>query len=171
MNAQMKRRLSRTFWGAALAAGALYLPSAQAAKGATSKTVFESELQDQELTANFDVNRDLGRAWIDVKLIPYNQGDDAPDPQVFNEAVDGLYYDQASKQVIYRNGKTRVVCAEDSSFLWTTSLKETGQCRLNVSSEARKVDDGFHVRDETVGKVVFEVSSSPAAAVSSRSGE
>ncbi len=130
MNAQTKRKLSRTFWGMALAAGALCLPAAQAAKGPISKTIFERELQDEELSAHFDVNRDLGRAWIDVQLTRYSEGDEAPYPTVFNEEVDGLSYDQASKQVIYRNGKTRVVCAEDSSFLWTTSLKETGQCRL-----------------------------------------
>ncbi len=168
MNAEMKRKLSRTFWGVALAAGALCLPAAQAAKGPISKTIFERELQDEELSAHFDVNRDLGRAWVDVALTPSDQGDEAVDPTVFNEAVDGLYYDRASKQVIYQKGKTRVVCAEDSSFLWSTSLKETGQCRLRVSSEEQKLDDGFHVRNETVGKVVFEVPSSRAMAVSSR---
>jgi hypothetical protein len=77
-------------------------------------------------------------------------------PEVVRRALDGLYYDPASKQVIYRNGAKEIVCAEDSSFLGVTSLKETGRCELRLSSETRRIDDGFKVREETVGKVLFE---------------
>jgi hypothetical protein len=79
---------------------------------------------------------------------------------VIPRGLDGLYYDQTRKQVIYRNGSNQVVCAEDWNFLGSTSLKDTGQCRLSLSSETRKVDDGFSGREETVGRVVFDA---PAA--------
>ncbi len=143
----------------ALAVGAFYLPAALAAQGAISKTVFERVLQNEDLTAHFEVNRDLGRAWIDVELTPESPGSyiAAHEPEVLPRAVDGLYYDQASKQVIYRNGTNRVVCAEDSTFLWGKSLKETGQCPLSVTSETRQVDDGFNGHQEIVGKVVLEL--------------
>ena len=171
MNAQTQRKLSsrKMAFRVVLAVGALYLPVALAAKGAIAKTIFERPLQNEELTAHFDVNRDLGRAWIQVEV-----SEDLPagyaqsrEPEVFPRAVDGLYYDQASKQVIYRNGTTRVVCAEDSTFLWGKSLKETGQCPLRVTSETRQVDDGFNPHQETLGKVLLELPSSSAAAVSS----
>ncbi len=145
------------FRNMAFAVGALYLPAALAATGPLTKTVFERRLQDEEVTAHFDANRERGRAWIAVEVIPFSQGDGAQEPEVFPRAVDGLYYDQASKQVIYRNGSSRIVCAEDSTFLWTVSLKETGQCRLRVSSETLKLDDGFDGREEIVGKVALEV--------------
>jgi hypothetical protein len=145
--------------GGVLAAQALYLPTALAGEGVLSETVFERALhQDEQLSAHFDVNRELGRAWIDVDLTPESEGEVAQVSEVFNESVNGLYYDAASRQVIYRNGMARAVCAEDASFLWMKSLKETGQCQLRVSSETRKVDDGFHVREESLGKVVLQVS-------------
>jgi len=154
----------------ALAVGAFYLPVALAAKAGISKTIFERALQNQELSAHFDVNRDLGRAWIEVELTQDSPGIYivTQEPEVFPRAVDGLYYDQASKQVIYRNGTTRVVCAEDSTFLWGKSLKETGQCPLSVTTETRQVDDGFNGHQETVGKVVLELPASSTQPVSSK---
>jgi hypothetical protein len=133
------------------------LPALSAAApkaGAVSKTVFERPLNSKDLdAAHFDVDRDLGRAWIDVVLIGDYTVDE--EPEVVRQKLDGLYYDPARKQVIYRIGAKRIVCAEDSSTLGITSLKDTGQCQLRLSSEKRKVDDGFHVDEETVGKVVF----------------
>jgi hypothetical protein len=140
----------------------LVLPALSAAATAApengpivSKTVFQRPLDGEDLdAAHFDVNRDLGRAWIDVELMPDYTTDEQP--EVFQQHLGGLYYDPARKQVIYRNGTQHVVCAEDSSFLGHTSLKETGQCKLRLSSEKRPVDDGFNVEQEIVGTVVFE---------------
>jgi hypothetical protein len=121
-----------------------------------SKTIFERPLDNEDLAAHFDVDRDVGRAWIDVVLTSSDYP--AREPEVIREALDGLYYDPARKQVIYRNGAKGkgIVCAEDSSILGVTSLKDTGQCQLRLSSQTRKVDDGFRVDEENVGTVVFE---------------
>ncbi len=119
-----------------------------------SKTVFEKPVDNKDLAAHFDVDRDLGRAWIDVVLTSSDYP--ARDPEVVREALDGLYYDPARKQVIYRNGAKGIVCAEDSTFLGITSLKDTGRCQLLPRSETRKVDDGFRVEEKSVGTVVFE---------------
>jgi hypothetical protein len=160
MNAKInKKPLSKSI---AFTAVSFFLPAALAAPAPASETVFERTLQNESLAAHFDVNRQLGRAWIDVELTPLDGGE-IQDRRVIPEALNGLYYDQARKQVIYRNGLAGVVCAEDSSFLGTTSLKDTGQCRLSVSSEIRRVDDGFNGREETVGRVVFELPSSRQA--------
>ena len=123
--------------------------------GVVTKTVFERPLNSKDLdAAHFDVDRDLGRAWIEVVLISDYAVDE--EPEVVRQTLDGLYYDPARKQVIYRIGAKRIVCAEDSSILGVTSLKDTGQCKLRLSSEKRRVDDGFKDDEETVGKVVFE---------------
>ncbi len=136
--------------------GALFLSAAFAAPSTAGTIVFEKPLQSEDLTAaHFDVNRQLGRAWIDVELTPTTITE-AQESEVIPRGLDGLYYDQTSKQVIYRNGLGQVVCAEDWHFLGSTSLKDTGQCRLSLSSEKRTVDDGFQGRQETVGRVVFD---------------
>ncbi len=138
---------------------ALCLTPVLAAAATASQTVFEKPLHNESLAAHFDINRQLGRAWIDVELIS-NTPSEIPDSHVVPEALSGLYYDPVRRQVIYQTGTSGIVCAEDSSFLGTTSLKETGQCQLRVSDETRRVDDGFNGREETVGSVVFEAAPS-----------
>jgi hypothetical protein len=127
---------------------------APGAAGDVSQTVFERPLNHENLTAHFDVDRALGRAWIDVMIEPSDYP--SREPIVVRRKIDGLSYDSTRKAVIYQNGKQNVVCAKDSSFLGMTSLNVTGQCILRTSSETRKVDDGFTPKDESVGKVVFE---------------
>ena len=134
---------------------ALFLTPALAATAPASEKVFERSLHNESVAARFDVNRQLGRAWVDVELTSTTPSE-IPESQVVPQALNGLYYDPVRRQVIYRTGTSGIVCAEDSNFLGTTSLKETGQCQLRVNAETRKVDDGFNGREETVGSVVFE---------------
>jgi len=133
---------------------ALLLSPVLTAAAPASQTIFEGRLQNQDLKAHFDVDRKLGRAWVDVELTSNSLSDVSS--EVIPRGLEGLYYDQARGQVIYRNGATGIVCAEDSSFLGLRSLKDTGQCQLRVSSETRRVDDGFDGQQEMVGKVTFE---------------
>jgi hypothetical protein len=121
--------------------------------------VFEAPLNDwnQKVSADFAANRELGRAWIDVGVESTNPvGDEPSEPEVTSKAVEGLYYDSARKQVLYRTATETVVCAEDATFLWRTYLKKTGQCLVIPRIEQRKMDDGFNIRERTVAKVVFQ---------------
>jgi hypothetical protein len=127
---------------------------------------FEAPLDDwnQGISANFAANRELGRAWIDVRIDPTNPiGEELSAPVVIPKAVEGLYYDPARKQVLYRTATETVVCAEDATFLWSTYLKNTGQCLLSSRTEQRKMDDGFKIRERTVATVVFEARTSSAS--------
>ena len=135
----------------------LVVPLAGTANAA-QQIVFEAPLENrgQEVSANFAVNRELGRAWIEVQVETPYQGEEPSVGEVISKAVEGLHYDPARKQVVYRNGTETVVCAEDATFLWRTYLKNTGQCLLTPRSEQRQVDDGFNIRNQTVAKVVFE---------------
>jgi len=120
--------------------------------------VFEAPLDNwhQEVSADFAVNRELGRAWIDVKVTTESLSEAPPTEEVIMKMVEGLYYDSAHKQVLYRSASEPIVCAEDATFLWKTYLKSTGQCLLNPRTEQRKVDDGFSTVDKTVAQVVFD---------------
>src|SRR5215471_7654667 len=101
--------------------------------------VYETPLaSDHQISASFGVNRELGRAWVDVVVRPLWSGSeptfDPPTPW----QVDGLYYDSAQKQVLYRTATGPVVCAEDATSLGGTYLKSTGNCRLIPSTEQRR---------------------------------
>ena len=126
--------------------------------------VFEAPLDNwnQEVSADFAANRELGRAWIDVQVESNALGEEPPDREVISKKVDGLYYDPARKQVLYRTATETIVCAEDASFLWRTYLKSTGQCVLMPRSEQRKIDDGFRIREQTVATVVLDVQGASA---------
>ena len=142
-----------------LAICALEIASSAGAAQAAQITVFERPLEnwDRDVSAAFAVNRELGRAWIEVQVDPINIGEEPPAPVVIPQRIEGLYYDPARKQVLFRTATGTVVCAEDAKLLWSTYLKSTGQCSLTSVSEQRKVDDGFNVAERKVGKVVLEV--------------
>ncbi len=116
----------------------------------------------QLVSVSFAVNRELGRAWVDVQVQSGGSSSEpAFDPPI-EKQVDGLYYDSARKQVLYRTATGPIVCAEDATALWATYLKSTGNCRLIPITEQRKIDDGFDVREQTVARVVFDVQATGA---------
>ena len=141
-----------------LTMGALVVGSFLGVANAAPVIVFEAPLDKwhQDVSANFAVNRKLGRAWIDVKVTTETNSEAPPPTEVMMRMVEGLYYDSARKQVLYRTASEPIVCAEDATFLWMTYLKSTGQCQLNPRTEQRKVDDGFDTLEQTVAQVVFD---------------
>jgi len=126
--------------------------------------VYEAPLDNsnQQISADFAVNRKLGRAWVDVEVQPSMSGSEPLFIPPVERQVDGLYYDSARKQVLYRTAAGPIVCAEDATTLGETYLKDTGNCRLIRSTEQRSFDDGFDVREEPVAKVVFDAQTSTA---------
>ena len=135
--------------------------------------VFEAPLdnRNQEVSAVFAANRDLGRAWVDVQLDAYSGSEGLPGRDVISRLVEGLYYDSARKQVLYRTASDIIVCAEDATFLGSTYLKSTGQCLLTPRTEQRKIDDGFRIRERTVVKVIFDAQTSTASGRAGASNE
>lgn len=144
---------------------ALVVASFVRVANAAQVVVFEAPLDNwnQEISASFAANRELGRAWIDVQVETTHSGEEPMDRQIISKAVKGLYYDSSRKQVLYRIGTEAIVCAEDAGFLWTTYLKKTGHCLLTPRIEPRKMDDGFRIREQTVAKVVFDAQTSTAS--------
>jgi hypothetical protein len=134
------------------------LPAAAAdSKPATDadakKKVLQQKTEDQYVSAYFGVNRNLGRAWVEVAVAPFV---DTPQRDVIaRKMIKGLYYDAERKAVIYQQGAKETVCATDWHFLLSTSLKTTGNCDLKVTTRARNIDDGFNVDKEPVTKVTL----------------
>src|SRR4051812_48084374 len=157
-------------WKIGIFVFASYLGIASAAPVAVLEAPLDTP--SQQVTADFGINRELGRAWVEVRLEPIDSlGDTVPAPRVIARQVDGLYYDRARKQVLYQLGSEVIVCAEDSNFLWFTSSKSTGKCLLTASREQRTVDDGFGIHEQAVSMVLLDLETaggSQHAAVSKR---
>jgi len=117
------------------------------------KKVYQEKIGDAYVSAYFGVNRDLGRAWVEVAASPWI---DVPQREVVaRKSVKGLYYDPNRKAVIYQRGGEETVCATDWRFLLSTSLKDTGNCELKVSMKDRSVDQGTTVEKEPLTKVTL----------------
>ncbi len=116
----------------------------------------------EAISANFAVNRKLGRAWVDVAVQSGASGSEPQFAPPIQRQVDGLYYDSDRKQVLYRTATEPIVCAEDATTLGQTYLKSTENCRLIPSTGQRLIDDGFDVHEQTVAKVVFDAQTSIA---------
>jgi hypothetical protein len=125
--------------------------------GAAPIVVLDAPIEESEtVTAKFDYDSQLGRAWIDIDEVD-NQYEETPVATV-QRKVDGLSYDSENNQVLYRKGDRSIVCAEEKSFLGIGSLSNTGNCPLRVSVEERTVDDGFRPEKQSFVKVTFDPS-------------
>lgn len=82
-------------------------------------------------SVNFAVNRDLGRAWVDVGVQSNPSGSEPSFDPPIERRIDGLYYDSARKQVLYRTANGPIVCADDAG----SHLNDTGNCKLIASTE------------------------------------
>src|SRR5258708_30852710 len=116
--------------------------------------VYEAPVDESnhQISAEFEVNRELGRAWVDVGVQGGMTGSEPLFLPPIERHVDGLHCDSARKQGLYRTSNGPIVCADDVGG----TLKNTGNCRLTESTEQRSVDDGFDVRQEAVAKVVLD---------------
>ncbi len=101
----------------AVLAGALPVAAADGSSGTepvVKRKVYQRPLSDEYVTANFGVNRNLGRAWIEVAASPWV--DDQQRDIIVRKNIRGLYYDPDRKAVIYRHGATETICAEEESL-------------------------------------------------------
>jgi len=106
-----------------------------------------------DVKAEFEVNRELGRAWIRIEFAE-SRNTEGPSPvKAVRKAVEGLSYDPNTKSVVRRTGAGTIVCAEDVQFLWLKSLKTTGNCPIRVFKEERIADDGFETSEQTIVRV------------------
>ena len=119
--------------------------------------VLDAPIDEAEsVSAKFDYDSKLGRAWIDIDEVD-NRYEETPVATVMKK-VDGLSYDSETNQVLYRTGDRSIVCAEEKSFLGIGALYNTGDCQLKVSVEERTVDDGFHPEKQSFVKVTLDPS-------------
>ena len=118
-----------------------------------------------EVTTTFGVNKELGRAWIEVTVVEQlsSWGGEEGDYRTtsYKKRSPGLAYNSELKEVFYQSPTQRVVCStlEKRRFLFFTfeDIVETGNCPIKVVKETREEDDGFEVRTQDVHKVSLQV--------------
>jgi len=126
--------------------------SRSAAPGAPV-VVYDAPLDEfQSVNAKFDIDPELGRAWIDVESV---DSEFQTTRSTVSRKVDGLSYDPESKQVIYQAAGSQIVCGEATSLLGMTRVRATDNCPLVVSYENRTIDDGTRPSAQMFAKVTL----------------
>jgi hypothetical protein len=108
--------------------------------------IFETKNHsDYGVETTFEVNKELGRAWVNVSLSE-SWGDDTTydDTRV---KVEGLSYDAETKSIVLnRNGET-IVCGVIYNRRWVIdiggSVRQTKRCTFTVKKFNVTEDDGF----------------------------
>ena len=118
------------------------------ANASSDVLVYSQRLDRQHQSGmSYEVKRDLGRAWINLKFwqspISEDDNNEWSEPAV----VPGLSYSPESRSIVFKQDDgTTVVCAtlvrHKFIFSWT-SIDATGNCGVTRSEEVAKViDDG-----------------------------
>lgn len=144
----------RTFRSWMICAGiALGLPAAASASGsADAVKIYEADAASvSQAVKHFAVNRELGRAWIEITLYSPSPGDDGATPAVERVRVPGLRFDAERSAVVYEAGGQVVECARvetRKALLGTRDrIQPTGQCALSGRTVEARVDNGFEMED------------------------
>ena len=96
----------------------------------------------------FEINPQLGRAWVNMKF------DEVGDGPVFYDQrvqVAGLSYNATSNEILLDVEGTQIVCATVKINFFGVHIKNTGKCTFAQKLYNVKVDNGYEV--ETIQKL------------------
>ena len=123
-----------------------------------------SKFQTEKPTidTSFAANTELGRAWIVLNMTASTSvnGDEASLPgETIKVKVDGLSLDPSSGNIVFGKDQDAVICATPKKhFLGrNTFYKNTQNCKIQVSLDTKKVDDGFALKKESVANIILDV--------------
>lgn len=115
-----------------------------------------------EIQTEFKVNKDLGRAWVNVMTITdyWDEDEDITDNYI---KVEGLSYDKDTQEVVYTEQEATVVCASIRSrgrgIFRHLRMDNTSECSFRIATEFKDVDDGFYVRTKKYDVVYLDIPS------------
>ena len=128
---------------------------------ANSVLIFETRASGiDELLPEFEINKSLGRAWVNVVERQY--WGDSSTYQDNRVLVEGLSFDMDEKVVTFeKEDGERVVCSKLYNRRWVIdiggSLNDTGRCKFSVKNHAIEIDNGFEIRKVKMLQVFLNV--------------
>jgi hypothetical protein len=99
--------------------------------------------------SQFEVNEELGRAWVKVTLVAWHP-DDAGDAQSFRVKVPGLSYDADSGSIILTRDGEITECArveERGRSVFRRKVIEEKKCEISGRWKRVTYDDGFEIQE------------------------
>lgn len=138
---------------------------------ARATSIAEVSLEDSKFLAEkpvvdttFAADRDTGRAWIVLNLTSATgavvAGHEFGVPgENIKVRVDGLLLDPGTGDIVFHQGGEATVCAyaKKRRVFRANYYKSTRNCKVDVSLDTKKVDDGFTLKRESVANVFLNV--------------
>ncbi len=126
---------------------------------ALEKPIVElSHSNSLEYTTRFDINKDLGRAWVVVTQIDDSFDEDTYETD-FRVKVEGLSYNTETKEIIFIDKKgIESVCGrlkEKRSFFRPERLTLTSNCKIDKEIVTVEYDDGFIIKNVLKARFYF----------------
>lgn len=142
-----------------LLAIALALTSLVASADVIKLTEFKNNRDLELYRTTYRVNKELGRAWIEVTISDYKHDElHYSDVRV---KIPGLSYSAELNGVVYNMNGEEVVCGTFYNARWTIdmgmSFKATGRCNISTSNYVKKVDDGFNIKNVKMTEVILTI--------------
>lgn len=105
--------------------------------------------QAYSYSPTLEINKDLGRAWVNISFITTGDGPVYSDERV---KIEGLSFNPTTSQIQLDVEGVQIICAnvKTSRFLGTT-IKPTGKCTFNQKFYTVNVDNGYEI--EKVQKI------------------
>lgn len=126
----------------------LLLALASMSSFAQTIKLYQTMFTYARITETFELNKDLGRAWINLEVDTSMDPDITPDD--VRVKIEGLTYNTETKEVIYTSEGKLTVCAFEKTTRWSifknTRLVMTEDCEFKQRIITKMVDDGFEIK-------------------------
>lgn len=129
---------------------------------ASEKTIYKTWNLNAELSAQYQINPELGRAWVELEI------DDSPsdpdwEPEEKRIKIEGLSYNAETKEIIFTDESEReTVCAvvkkKGRTIFRTTRIYKRKACKFKIGYITKMVDDGFYVKKKKYKIMKFTLS-------------
>lgn len=122
-------------------------------------TEFKNNRDLELYRTTFRVNKELGRAWMEVTISDYKFDElHYSDVRV---KIPGLSYNAEINGVVYNKNGEEIVCGTFYNARWTIdrgmSFKATGRCNVSTNNYSKKVDDGFEIKTVKMTEVLLTI--------------
>ena len=115
---------------------------------AESTMIFEvNDGRYYDVAPEFEVNKDLSRAWVNVVL-----SEKTSDDMFYTDnrvKIEGLSYDVATKNIVLEKNGEEIICGSLYDRRWVIdggrSIRKTGRCTFSVKNVKKAVDNGFEI--------------------------
>jgi hypothetical protein len=125
---------------------------------AKSVKIYEDRKDGDHASAQFQVNKELGRAWVLLTETTY--GEEGSGDSTTRIKVPGLSFDAERSMIVFENEGQIIDCAEvynsGRSIFRMTKIRDLN-CSLTTQVARVSVDDGFEIKKQVILLVFLNV--------------